>query len=80
MPDTEALAEMLPCPFCGGEATSYMITSCDCCGSRSGVAYCAKCGAEIGHEETEAKAIALWNTRDYIAIPRLSLGDQKGVG
>ncbi len=47
-----------PCPFCGGAAKSCMNSSCDCCGSASGVVYCSICSAEIGHCETEAEAIA----------------------
>lgn len=55
--------DLLPCPFCGGEAKSFLENSCDCCGGRVGVAFCLHCGAEHGHHPTEADAIAAWNRR-----------------
>lgn len=51
--------ELLPCPFCGGEATverigksGYYYVACN-------TAYCC----DFGRFDTEAEAIAAWNTR-----------------
>jgi len=59
------MEKLKPCPFCGGDATThYGIHDYN----RWGV-YCIDCGAEIecraflGEEDTEAKAIEIWNTR-----------------
>ena len=50
--------ELKPCPFCGGEAEIYN----DGFGGNWAVR-CA-CGAEVsGYIETEAEAVAAWNTR-----------------
>ena len=54
--------ELLPCPFCGGEATverigksGYYYVACN-------TAYCC----DFGKFDTEAEAILAWNTRaDY---------------
>lgn len=53
--------ELLPCPFCGGEAEMLTAESmhggnlygvmCDCCACRTDV------------YDTEAEAVAAWNTR-----------------
>lgn len=55
------MSELLPCPFCGGEAEILTAESmhggnlygvmCDCCAGRADV------------YDTEAEAIAAWNTR-----------------
>lgn len=61
--------ELLPCPFCGGEADEYE-------GNYGNGVYCMNCGAMVGepiHLEyrvtervTYEQAIAAWNTRaDY---------------
>lgn len=65
--ESQSDVELLPCPFCGGEARSYYNSSCDCCGFISGVVHCRSCPAEVNHFNTEAEAIAAWNTR---TLPR----------
>jgi Lar family restriction alleviation protein len=50
--------ELLPCPFCGGEASKRLFY-----GTRYGV-YCDECDARVGGLFlTEAEAIAAWNAR-----------------
>ena len=50
--------ELLPCPFCGGEASKRLFY-----GARYGV-YCDECDARVGGLFlTEAEAIAAWNAR-----------------
>lgn len=52
--------ELLPCPFCGGEARQSSETF-----ERTILqwVYCASCGSAGGYRHTEAEAIAAWNTR-----------------
>lgn len=52
-----AMAELLPCPFCGGEAEIR--------GDDVLFVQCAKCGTRYGdrYYATKAEAIAAWNTR-----------------
>lgn len=50
--------ELLPCPFCGGEASKRLFY-----GTRYGV-YCDECDARVGGLFlTEAEAVAAWNAR-----------------
>lgn len=52
------MSELLPCPFCGGEAHTYKTIA---------ERYCAICNkplcASVGPFDTEAEAIEAWNTR-----------------
>ena len=52
------MTELLPCPFCGGEAHTYKTMA---------QRYCAICNkpfcANVGPFDTEAEAITAWNTR-----------------
>jgi Lar family restriction alleviation protein len=53
-------AELLPCPFCGGEAERETFTGAN------GVSYwveCRDCGVRIDIELTAAEADVAWNTR-----------------
>ena len=62
---------MKPCPFCGGEADHTFRdntgATADWCGPRQWWAYCdGPCSVTVGFFETEAEAIAAWNTRHTI--------------
>ena len=50
------MSELLPCPFCGGEA-EYGLTMA---GEET---YCKKCHAAMPRLTTKAEAIAAWNSR-----------------
>ena len=61
--------ELKPCPFCGGKAEIYN----DGFGGDWAVR-CA-CGAEVsGYIETEAEAVAAWNTRAERTCDECQLG------
>lgn len=51
------MTDLLPCPFCGGEAQTL----------RNGSWWCVACRTpfccDVGKFDTEAEAIAAWNTR-----------------
>lgn len=57
---------LLPCPFCGGEATYHKFANVDMnenvfvkgCG-----VHCKKCKASTAHCDTKAEALGLWNRR-----------------
>ena len=54
------MSELKPCPFCGGEAepfNPFENTEGTWC------VLCSDCAAATGFEQTEAEAIAAWNTR-----------------
>jgi Lar family restriction alleviation protein len=57
------MSELLSCPFCGGEAETF-----NPFGTSDGTwtVLCSECASSVGFEQTEAEAIAAWNTRaDY---------------
>ena len=58
------MSELLPCPFCGGEAEICHVTQLweprD-----SYWAKCKNCRINGAHHTTEAEAIEAWNTRAY---------------
>lgn len=49
------MAELKPCPFCGGEAVLS--------GSEYTYVYCKKCGAESHGGKSRAKTVEQWNRR-----------------
>ncbi len=56
--------ELLPCPFCGGEAKRYTIGEDEPANTGGDVINCTKCGAsshvEFGYKEN---LVSHWNTR-----------------
>jgi len=54
--------ELLPCPFCGGEARPVKQIEGRYAIARYSVS-CKGCGLVAFYEATEAEAIAAWNTR-----------------
>lgn len=54
----EETIELLPCPFCGGEAKLRVSW-----GGHAPRAACQKCGAEGVYGETIIEAAEKWNTR-----------------
>ena len=52
------MSDLKPCPFCGGDAHTIEPARY---GKSWGVR--CECGAFLGFEQTEAEAIAAWNTR-----------------
>lgn len=58
------MSELLPCPFCGGEAR----TSGEAFENTIlSLVYCTSCGAAGGYRHTEAEAAEAWNTRYHSA-------------
>lgn len=61
MTDLMELAELLPCPFCGGQAVK--------CFNLQRIeapmywVLCRDCHASPGDRPTEAEAVTAWNTR-----------------
>lgn len=52
--------ELLPCPFCGGEAEPFNpFDNAD----GTWCVLCSECASATGFEQTEAEAIAAWNAR-----------------
>lgn len=49
--------QLLPCPFCGGEASGEFFSQ------NAWSIFCDKCHASAAMCETKAEAIAAWNTR-----------------
>ena len=59
-PVVDPVAELLPCPFCGGKAEPGLSIVVDC---EVGIT-CAGCGASVtDHDGDEGKAMAAWNRR-----------------
>lgn len=76
------MSELLPCPFCGGEAKDATDGSCDCCGKRvNGCIRCIRCGGEVSHFDSSEEAITAWNHRTTPApsISEAELVDEAAI-
>ena len=63
--------ELLPCPFCGGEAkTSRGLHKYDCWGI-----WCPTCGVRTDLYPSEREAIEAWNTRYERTCKNISRND-----
>lgn len=51
------MANLLPCPFCGGKAKQSYV------GVRH-IVFCQQCDISIRQRETAIEAVAAWNQRD----------------
>ena len=56
------MSDLLPCPFCGGEAKHYAFDPGDPFEPEHGVG-CPGCEATMGGFDTWEQAISAWNTR-----------------
>lgn len=65
---------LLPCPFCGGEAELH----CNSDETLYGV-YCPSCGAQTAHEgfATDQEAVAAWNRRPEPVNEPIGLRDNE---
>jgi Lar family restriction alleviation protein len=61
--------ELLPCPFCGGDAKSFHHILCAMPESWHVECVEDNCGCGTCHHDTEADALASWNTRQPAAKP-----------
>lgn len=55
------MSELLPCPFCGGEAEYGLTVAGE-------EVYCTKCKAAMPRTTTKEQAIEAWNTRSDRAL------------
>ncbi len=60
--DSKTATDLLPCPFCGGEARSFKQIEGRYAVARYSVS-CDGCGLVAFYEVTEAEAIVAWNAR-----------------
>lgn len=75
MSGMDRLTELLPCPFCGGEA--YLSDAEAGTGGLSNRARnprCWQCGVDLGYCDTAVEAAAAWNRRASQAAPAPSDG------
>ena len=65
----QVMTELLPCPFCGGEAVAYREPS-NGNGQRLWRVECENiaCSAAISDANTKAAAVTAWNRRDTKSI------------
>lgn len=79
--------ELKPCPFCGaGEATdnnnaSFSGVELMAAGADRPYVWCGTCCASARMADTEAEAIAAWNTRatpDPLSDPRVKVLEGRG--
>lgn len=62
-------SELLPCPFCGGEADHYASNESVFRVSWVGhITHCTKCQARVSNTDAE-RSIAIWNGRHAVAQP-----------
>jgi Lar family restriction alleviation protein len=60
---THEAPDLLPCPFCGGEAKFYHRPDDSGWSNTDWVSCSGDCGASTCMHETKEEAIAAWNTR-----------------
>lgn len=80
MSGMDRLTELLPCPFCGGEA--YLSDAEAGTGGLSNRARnprCWQCGVDLGYCDTAVEAAAAWNRRASQAAPAPSDGLREAV-
>lgn len=58
------MSDLLPCPFCGGEARYYHRPDTTGWSNTEWVSCVGDCGASTCMHETKEEAIAAWNTRN----------------
>ena len=59
------MRDLLPCPFCGGEAIRVDVGLSEFV---DGEVTCEDCGGNVGNYPTKADAIAAWNRRALPAV------------
>jgi Lar family restriction alleviation protein len=77
MSEAKMTAELLPCPFCGGEAYVESYGP----GKWQGGVYCSTegCSADGHNHDSEDAAVAAWNRRAELKAPRFSESEREAL-